>query len=611
MECKVRLHIDGRIEEEKVQSGINLLEFLRKNSIEVASPCGGHGTCGKCRIRVKGHDEEACGKELQLLGEGAANEGYRLACYVAVQKDIDIYPEATDTRAAIMTEGHRKELKLDPVVEKKLVELPMPTIHDQRGDLERVLAYDNEKRCRFNLKQIGRLPELLRVHDFHSSFILSEDNLIGIEPGDTTGTLYGMAVDIGTTTIAAYLLNLNTGREEGVYSCMNPQRKYGADVISRINHMMERPEGLQEMNETIVSCMNEITEKLSQKAGINTKEIYAVVFVGNTTMMHLLMGLPPRHIASAPFIPVVTGAQRLVPEDIGIKINSQGIVVILPSVSAYIGADTVAAVLSSGMFEDERISLLVDIGTNGEVVLGNKSWMYSCSVAAGPAFEGAQIRNGIGGIYGAIDTMNFTEGLKYTTIGSGKAVGICGSGIVDAVAGMLARGIIDEMGRIVDADELPEAAAEVYGFRLVELQEGRAFLIVEAEACDANTDITITQKDIRELQNAKAAVAAGIITLVKEAGIRMDDIENVYLAGGFGSYLNIDSSLAIGLLPRELKGKIKAIGNAAGTGAVEALLSCKAIKTACRVGENMKYVELSSNKDFVEEYVNSMGFYEL
>jgi len=600
-----------RVEEKKVRSGINLLEFLRNNSIEVASPCGGNGTCGKCRIRVKGLEEEARDKELQLLGESAAKEGYRLACYITVREDIDIYPDETDTRAAIMTEGHRKELKLEPIVGKKLVELPVPDIHDQRGDLERILAHNKEKRCRINLKQVRKLPELLRAHNFHSTFILSEDSLIGIEQGDTTGTLYGMAVDIGTTTIAAYLLNLNTGREEGVYSCMNPQRKYGADVISRINHTMERPEGLQEMNETIVSCMNEIAEKLSQKAGISIQDIYAAVFVGNTTMMHLLMGLPPRHIASAPFIPVATGAQRFVPEDIGLKINPQGIVAVIPSVSAYIGADTVAAVLSSGMFEDESISLLIDIGTNGEVVLGNKSWMYSCSVAAGPAFEGAQIRNGIGGIQGAIDTMNFTEGLKYTTIGGRKAVGICGSGIVDAVAGMLERGIIDETGRIVDADELSDTAAKEYGLRFVTLQEGRAFLIVEAEACDANTDIAIIQKDIRELQNAKAAVAAGIITLIKESGIRMNDIENVYLAGGFGSYLNIDSSLTIGLLPGELKGKIKAIGNAAGAGAVEALLSCKAIEEACRIGEIMKYVELSSNKDFVDEYVNSMGFYKL
>jgi uncharacterized 2Fe-2S/4Fe-4S cluster protein (DUF4445 family) len=611
MECKVRLHINGRIEEKKVQPGINLLEFLRNNSVEVASPCGGNGTCGKCRIRVKGLEEEAHGKELHLLGEGAVKEGYRLACYATIRKDIDIYPEEKETRAAIITEGHRKEFKLEPIVEKKLVELPLPDIQDQRGDLERVWEYNREKHCRLNLKQIRKLPELLRAHNFHSTFILSEDSLIGIEQGDTTGSLYGMAVDIGTTTIAAYLLNLNTGREESVYSCMNPQRKYGADVISRINHTMERPKGLQEMNETIVSCMNEIAEMLSQKAGINIQDIYAAVFVGNTTMTHLLMGLPPRHIASAPFIPVTTGVQRLTPEDIGLKINPQGIAVVIPSVSAYIGADTVAAVLSSGIFEDERISLLVDIGTNGEVVLGNKNWMYSCSVAAGPAFEGAQIRNGIGGIQGAIDTMNFTEGLKYTTIGGGKAVGICGSGIVDAVAGMLVRGIIDDMGRIVDADELPEDAVEEYGSRFVKLQEGSAFLILEKEACDANTDIAITQKDIRELQNAKAAVAAGIITLVNEAGIQMNDIENVYLAGGFGSYLNIDSSLTIGLLPGVLKGKIKAIGNAAGAGAVEALLSCRAITAACRIREIMKYVELSSNKDFVEKYVNSMGFSEI
>lgn len=607
MECKVRIHFNSEVVDMRVSSGTNVLEFLHMNAIEVASPCGGHGTCGKCKIKVKGLKTQAQGNELQLLGDEAAKNGYRLACYNTVENDIDVFPEESDISAVIMTERTGKEHKLDPVIKKEYVKLALPDIHDQSADLERVLAYCMNK-ARFSLEQIRQLPGLLRLKGFHNTLITDGDSLIGIEPGNTTRKLYGLAVDVGTTTIAAYLMDLNTGYEEGVYSCMNPQRKYGADVISRINYSIERPNGLQVMNEIIISCMNEIAQELSQKAGIEENDIYAAVFVGNTTMMHLLMGLPVINIASAPFIPVLTREQTFAPKEIGVTINPQGMVAVIPMVSAYIGADTVAAVLSSGMFENEEISMLVDIGTNGEVVLGNKNWMYSCSVAAGPAFEGAQIHNGIGGIQGAINTMDFNEGLKYTTIGGVRAVGICGSGIVDAVAGLLARGIIDDMGRIVDADELPEGAVRAYSSRLVDLQEGRAFLIEEKETCDANTDIIITQRDIREIQNAKAAVAAGIITLVKESGIQINDIENVYLAGGFGSYLNIQSSLAIGLLPKELTGRIKAIGNAAGSGAVDALLSRDAVKTACRIGAKMKYVELSSNKGFIDEYIDSMGF---
>lgn len=608
MEHQVRIHLNGEIIDLKIESGTNLLELLHKQGIEIASPCGGNGTCGKCRVKVKGISKQAQGKELRLLGEEAVHNGYRLACYHSVEGDIEVFPDESDRGATIMTQRTENTHELDAVIKKEYIKLAPPDIHDQKADLERVLSHSEDKRCAFNLAQIRRLSELLRSKDFQTTLITDGHAVIGVEPGDTTQKLYGMAVDIGTTTIAAYLMDLNTGQEQGVYSCMNPQRKYGADVISRINYSMERSNGLQEMNESIIGCMNQIVEEFAKKAGIEGKDIYAAVFVGNTTMMHLLMGLPIVNIAAAPFIPVSTGGHRFAPEQMGLAINEQGVIVLIPSVSAYIGADTVAAVVSSGMHEQKGIALLVDIGTNGEIVLGNKDWMFSCSVAAGPAFEGAQIRNGTGGIQGAIDTMHFNETLTYTTIGDAKAVGICGSGIVDAVAGMLKKGIIDEMGRIVDADELSESVAGGYGARLIDLQEGDAFLIEKKESCDASMDIVITQRDVREIQNAKAAVAAGIITLVKESGIQMHDIENVYLAGGFGSYLNIESSLAIGLLPKELTGKVKAIGNAAGSGAVDTLLSCDTAETARHIGEKMQYIELSSNKGFIDEYIDSMMF---
>ncbi len=608
MKFIVRVHGNDGIGEKEVKKGTNLLDFLRENSIDIAAPCGGKGTCGKCRIKVDGHKIAANGMESQLLGEKSISEGYRLACYIEIQSDINVYKNETVEEAVIMTDRQVKNTVLNSIIKKKTVKLTEPDIDNQISDLQRVSDYNNGKTVNISLNEIRKLPELLRKKDFNTTFISTEETLIGIEAGDTTDTNYGIAIDIGTTTIASYLIDLNTGNEKSVYSCMNPQRKYGGDVISRINYTMEKTNGLEELNKTIVSCLNESIGKLKEKEGIEQNDIYAVVVVGNTTMTHILMGIPPKNIALAPFIPVTTGLHKFSPGEISLNINPKGVIVLLPAVSAYIGSDIVAAVISSEMHEDDKISLLIDIGTNGEVVLGNNKWMFSCSVAAGPAFEGAQIKNGVGGIAGAIDTMKFADGINLTTIGDKRAVGICGSGIVDAIAGMLDIGIIDEMGRMVDSDELSEETTEIYASRFEDTPKGRIFKILAAEKNDTNEDIVITQRDVRELQNAKAAVAAGIITLVKKAGIQMNDIDKVYLAGGFGSYLNTNSSLRIGLIPMELSEKIKTIGNAAGSGAVETLINQKNITAAVEISKKIKYIELSSDKGFVDEYIEAMEF---
>lgn len=607
MDFTVRIHNGIEVVEKRVKKGSGLLDVLRRSQVEINAPCGGNRTCGKCRIKVEGISTPAEDMELKLLGDKAVSEGYRLACYIEINDDIDVYTENEEEKAVIMAERNKKDLLLDPIIQKKHVCLLAPEINDQDSDMNRVLNQLPGENT-MSLSMIKDLPAILREKDFSVTLIMMNDKFIGIESGDTSDSLYGIAVDIGTTTIASYLIDLNTGEEKGVHSNMNPQRKYGADVIARISYTMNNVNGTAELSDVIISNLNKGIEYLAAEAGIEPEDIYTVVLAGNTTMTHLLMGIPPRNIAMAPFIPVTTDIHKLLPSEIGLKINPGGIAVILPAVSAYIGADIVAAVLSSGMHEDDGISLLIDIGTNGEVVLGNKKWMFSCSVAAGPAFEGAQIRNGVGGIVGAIDTMDFKDGFRFTTIGNEKAVGICGSGIVDAIAGLLDTGIVDEMGRIVDLDELTEKTTSVYADRIEDTDEGRIFKVMESDDTRINSDIVITQKDIRELQNAKAAVAAGIITLINKAGIKIDDIDNIYLAGGFGSYLNIDSTLRIGLIPKELDGKIKVIGNAAGSGAVEVMMNKESLRAVERIHRNIKYIELSSDKEFVNEYVEAMEF---
>lgn len=608
MEYSIKVFREGSVTGHKVEEGTNLLKFLRDHSYAPSAPCGGQGTCGKCRVRAAGIPNGSSEKESRLLGEKALSKGYRLACYNVVENDLEIYLDDLPEKAKIVTEGRKKQTTLHPAVCKKVVAFKAPNLEDQRSDYERLLEYLEEKDFDCDLKVLREIPYTLRAQNYTVTLVFFDRRLIGVEAGDTTDIMLGLAVDIGTTTIAAYLIDLLTGREIGVYSCLNPQRKFGADVISRIQYTNEAREKQDEMHSTIIACMNDIVRHFEATNNIRKEDVYTAVFVGNTTMMHFLMNLPAGNIAVSPFIPVTTQLHSYPARELGIDISPFGVSVFAPCVAAYIGADTVGAVVSSGMNEEEDVLLLVDIGTNGEIVLGNKERMYSCSVAAGPAFEGAHVRNGVGGILGAIDKISLERGLKFTTIGGEKPVGICGSGIVDAAAAMLSRGVMDEMGRILEEDEMDEATAEEFGAKIFELEGITSFLIAKSDECNTETDIVITQRDIREIQNAKAAIAAGIKILAKESGTKLEDIKKVYLAGGFGSYINIESALKIGLLPKALRGKVESIGNAAGAGAVEMLMSSKTMKKASGIKETFQYIELSASKEFVEEYIKSMSF---
>ncbi len=606
MKYNITVNYNGRTISKKAEAGANLLDFLRSCGFEMDFPCGGKGTCGKCRVKVSGMTDTPSDNERKLLGK-ALDEGIRLACHCTVNSDIEVYMESKSDGAQISTDTRQFVQELDPIVKKRAVRLERPDIEDQRTDIERLMSAARCLENRLGIDAVRELPRILRDADFNVTLVYSGSDLFCVEPGDTGGKCFGIAVDIGTTTIAAYLYDLVSGRRADVHSTLNPQKKFGADVISRIEYASSSTEAAREMHREIVSCINRIVSDFSERNGIGVDDIYAITFVGNTTMMHFLLNLPAGNIAVSPFIPVSTDTFLIKAAETGLQINKNGLIAVLPGVSAYVGADTVAAVLSSSMHESDEITLLVDIGTNGEIVLGNKKWMYSCSAAAGPAFEGANIRNGIGGVRGAIDKIEIGDSVRYTTIGKERAKGICGSGIVDAVAGLLKAGIIDETGRIISRDEadgLPPRLLE----RLIEIDGRNAFLLLHSSECDSEIDIAITQKDVRELQNAKAAIAAGIKILIKQAGIDVSDIDRVYLAGGFGNYIDRDNAVVIGLLPRELKDRIESIGNAAGAGAVGALLSQKQIARAAEIKKMIKYVELSACPEFMDEFVESMLF---
>lgn len=612
---QVIIHSNNKTVQLQINDSQNLLYHLRENGFAINSPCNGNGTCGKCRVKILSPNfAGASENEIKLLGIAAIENGYRLACRIFIESDLEISLEDEDLPAKILTEGIQRSVDVIPLVSKESVKLVKPDLSDQNSDLERLDKWAHLE-APAGLALLRSLPAVLRKDNYNITLIkdvsdqsADKSRIIGVEPGDTTGALYGAAVDIGTTTIASYLVDLRSGKRLCVNSLLNPQKIYGADVISRIKHTMDSAEGLEQLHGQIVNAINASVSVMCSQARISPDNIYAITLVGNTTMLHLLLKVEPRYIASAPFTPGFTATVKLRAQELGISINPDGLVCILPTVSAYIGADTVGAVLSTGMHTQADTSLLIDIGTNGEIVLGNRDRLYACSSAAGPAFEGANIRNGMGSIAGAISTVSLKQGLGCTTIGDTRPIGICGTGVVDALAQLLEVGIVDETGRI-DMEwkpNVPEQAA--LSERLSVVDGMNAFIICDKEETPICREIAITQKDIRELQNAKAAIAAGINVLVKEAGISFNDIKTVYLAGGFGSYINIESALKIGLIPSALEGKIQTVGNAAGQGAIETLINSDSLKTAEEISRRIKYIELSASKDFNDSYVECMMF---
>lgn len=608
MQYTVRIHKKEHISVLKTDEGANLLDFLRSNEVLLETPCGGKGTCGKCAVRAAGLEAAMDESEKRLLGLEKIRKGYRLACRNNITSNLDIYlDESTDAEASIITGGKKRNILLDPIIKKQYVELAVPALDDQVPDFERLEAALAKQLEVTDFTLLQDIAGLLRSSGFKATVVSMDEKLIAIEEGNTAKSLFGTAFDIGTTTVAAYLYDLNTGDCMAVSSMLNPQKKFGADVIARISHTMQSAENRKEMQELVVGCINGLISQLALKAGITHDDIYAAVFTGNTTMLHFLLGFETANMAVAPFIPSTTKLQYFDSKALGLAINAHGIGAAFPCVSAYVGGDTVAAILSSGMYEEEDISLLVDIGTNGEIVLGGKEWLLSCSTAAGPAFEGANIRNGVGGVTGAIDTVSEGPEFHFTTIGNAAPIGICGSGIVDIVARLLDAGLIDETGRLADEDEAEQLG---YGFkdRLTTIDGMRAFILSRENGDGPGVQIVLTQKDIRELQNAKAAIAAGIETLIKLSGCGTDAVKKVYLAGGFGSSINIGSAVKVGLFPSTLGNKIEAIGNASGTGAAEGLLSMEMLKFTEKLKQKVKYVELSASAEFTDKYIDNMFF---
>jgi uncharacterized 2Fe-2S/4Fe-4S cluster protein (DUF4445 family) len=574
----------------------------------LVSPCGGKGTCGKCRVRViSGEVSDVTDQERKLLSEHEIETGVRLACMTRMLGEaLDIEVKAA-RKAQVLVQGIDFDAELQPNIRKSFVELKPPTLEDQRDDFQRLSdALDGT----FNtpLELLIHLPSILRDNEYRVTVVHDQNYIVAVEPGDTGSSNYGVAVDIGTTTVVAYLIDLTTGKQVDVASGLNAQKSHGQDVISRINYTIEHPDGLDLLRKRIINQINNMIWDLAERNSIDVENIYSIALAGNTTMMHLAAGIPPVNIATVPFIPVAKKRMTFLAEDMGFGIPKGGSAYLLPSISGYVGADIVAATLSSGLFCGEALSLLIDIGTNGEIVLGNREGILCCSTAAGPAFEGATIRHGVGGVAGAINKIDIEDGkIGYTTISDSRAIGICGSGIIDAIAMLMRNKLIDETGRLDDFEDTPAEAKPFEKF-MTKVDDQPAVELVAGAESESGERIVLSQQDVREVQLAKASIAAGIETLVLESGKTVDDIDVIYLAGGFGSFIDKMNAVTIGLIPKELADKVQVIGNAAGSGAVISLMSEKALAECDRIAEAARYVELSSSLAFQTAYVDNMYF---
>ncbi|QJA08925.1 ATP-binding protein [Romboutsia sp. CE17] len=578
----------------------NLLKILRENNVEVNNNCGAKGKCGKCKVKILNEEYLKFTKSDEVhLSKDELDKGIRLSCMINIEDDIEIELINSKDDIQVLTDLYDNNTSLDIDIKKIYLELEKPSLMDQRDDVKRVKDSLDMKDLYIDKKTLGSISNILEKNNYKVTFTTYNNKLLHIQGNNREKYKYGIALDLGTTTMALYLLDLNEGRIISVLSKVNAQRSYGSDVISRINYTMENKNGLEELNKCVINQINEMIDEISKINNINKNEIYNIVVVGNTTMIHMLMKIPCKNIALAPFIPSFTEKYECSALDIGINVN--GIISLPPSISAYVGSDISAGILSSNMSKNDKYSLLLDIGTNGEIALGNKDRILTCATAAGPAFEGTNIKYGVGGIKGAISSIDLSKDKIYETINDETPCGICGSAVLDITSELLKYEIIDETGRMIDYDEVEN---EYLRKRLNKDKSIKEFIIFQ----DDDKKISFTQKDIREVQLAKASIYAGIEVLLNESNLTYDDIENVYIGGGFGNFMNVESAVNIGMIPEAFKNKIKSIGNCAGKGAIDFLISEENKKEIVKIVDKCEYIELSKSKSFQEFYIDSISF---
>ena len=599
----------------RVPPGVTVFDAASWNGIAIDSTCGGHGTCHKCKVRVEGvtpitrHDVKTFTRE-QL------DDGWRLACLVNANRDLAVDVPPLTTRPKAATVGVGRQVILRPAIQKRYVELDEPTLADQRTDLDRLLGAIDDLEPQPDLHVLRRLPTVLRRADFKVTAVVVDEALVDVEPGDTTTTAYAIAFDLGTTTVVATLLDVTTGTPVAVASMLNRQQPFGGDVITRISATMMDPTAADRLQTAAQETLAMLAAQVCTEGGVDPAHVYEVALAGNATMTALVLGIDPEPLGVAPFIMSTAQPPDLLASDVGLTLHPRARVALFPALGAYVGGDIVAGMLASGMDRDKRTRLFIDVGTNCEIVLSDGDRILSTAAPAGPAFEGGAIRCGMRAADGAIEVVKMGAQERPTeepsvvlgVIGDVEPQGLCGSGLVDAVAELVKVGLLDASGRYV-ADDVAKEVAPSLADRLTMIGQERVFVLhrptpdAEPEDC-----VVLSQRDVRELQFAKAAISPGWTLLLEELGLEHRDVQQVLLAGSFGSYLSAASAVRIGLVPRLPVLRIVAAGNVAGEGAKMALLSVRERAGAQALLEEVTYVELSDRADFNDRFVDQLGF---
>ena len=574
-----------------VELGTTLLAAQIAAGLRPDAPCGGMGICGKCLV--------------ELLTETGSWITVK-ACTTTANQDMCIRTIRKDGSHHILTEGISNVNVIAPPVRAVRLQVERPTLEDPSAYWERI-SHAMEKACGIqpepNLVIASGLRKILEELDYSPQAVYFRNELLCLRQG---GRVLTAAVDIGTTTVVLYLADSETGELLATVSRLNPQTEFGADVISRANYAIQH--GTEALSHAIWDAIQELLEKAVQYAGVKAEDVFSLIAAGNTCMHHLLLGLDPSSLVLSPYVPTISDMMVLSAADYCNSLHPRGKLIVLPCIAGFVGADTAAVMLSCEFDRREHLTLAIDIGTNGELVLGDRLRTVACSTAAGPAFEGAKITCGMRGAEGAIDHAAWKDGhFTYSVIGGGTPKGICGSGLLDLTSVLLSAGLLDETGRFADDDEIP-AEAEELACRMKMVHSQRAFVISEFES--DGPDVYLTQRDIREVQLAKAAMAAGIGLMLDHLNKKVEEIEEVLIAGAFGNYMSPESACAIGLIPKELLGRIQAVGNAAGSGALLCALNEKSLERTDDMAKKTEFLELASNPDFQDRFVDALNFPE-
>ena len=600
----------------EVEEGTTIAEAAQKSGVFINNLCGGEGVCGECRVQVQGGKVEVGEKFSAFFSQEEIDRGFVLACQTAITDDLTVEIPA-DSRIEdeqIMTgegttgpdgEGASVTRPLKPLIRKIYLELPPPSLEDNIPDLERISRELRKKlgwhSYDISLPSLQSLADNLRENQWKITASVAKRNpgytIQTIEPLDTTSRNFGVAIDLGTTTVVAQLIDLRTGRILEVDGTHNMQAQYGEDVISRMIFACGK-DGLSPLREAILENINHLIHGLVEKAGIAHEDVYAIVAAGNTTMSHFLLGLTPCAIRLEPYVPTADTYPQVLASDMGIQINPRGIFEMLPSVASYVGGDIVAGVLSSGIADHPEVRGLIDIGTNGEIAIGNHEWLVCCSASAGPSFEGGGTRCGMRATRGAIEKIEIAKGkLTYQTIGNAAPRGICGSGLIDCIYGLVKNGIIGADGKFDRNREDPRLAYE---------DEIPQYIIADPDETETGEAIVFTESDIANLIKSKGSVYAAIKSLVDYIGLTFQQLDTFYVAGGFGNYLNIPRAIGIGLLPDLPQERFKFIGNSSLAGARLSLLSEEAFDQCMIISKSMTNIDLSNYQPYMDEYIAAL-----